>query len=135
MAIGRDPSYNGGVFAPADVAGAGNQQWASVAGVSPDHPLVSEGGEMPYNIARSRSRIVTTPAGQSGAAATGGLVATPDGAGIAHLDSWRDVFNFKGSPAPWVLILMLGILFFAHLSVQARAGVGRKKAALSAALG
>jgi hypothetical protein len=94
---------------------------------------------MPFNIASENSRIVTTPAGQSGAASTGGLASSPTNdfaaEGIKQLDDWRDLFNFKGSPMPWLLLLALGVVLFAHASVQARAGAFGRKAAVGAALG
>lgn len=140
MAIGRATSRGGGVLSEADVRGAGEMEWATLIGVRPDHPLVGGTGPGSYagTIVQENSRIVTTPAGQSGAATAGGLAATPDGyaaAGIKHLDDWRDLFNFKGSPAPWMLLIALAIVFFAHASVQARAGVFGKKATATAALG
>jgi hypothetical protein len=138
MAIGRSGSYNGGVIDAADVRGAGDMEWANVVGIAPDHPLIGGGGAMPYLISSENSRIVTTPAGQRGAASAGGLVATPDSnaqGAIKHLDDWRDLFNIKGSPMPWLLLVSLGVVFFAHASVQARAGVFGKKAAVGAALG
>jgi hypothetical protein len=138
MAIGRSGSYNGGVIDAADVRGGGDMEWSSLIGIGPDHALVGGGSAMPYMIASENSRIVTTPAGQRGAGSGGGLVATPDAnaqAAIKHLDDWRDLFNVKGSPMPWLLLLSLGIVFFAHASVQARAGAFGKKAAVGAALG
>lgn len=135
MAIGRETSESGGVIAPVDVRGAGNMEWASVVGIPPHHPLISEGDAMgEFNIAANHSRIVTTPAGQAGPAG-GGLIATPDAMpALNQLDDWRDLFNFKGSPAPWLLLIALGVLVFAHASVQARAGAFGKTASARAAL-
>lgn len=134
MAIGREPSERGGVLAPVDVQGAGSLSWAEVAGVRPSSPLVSDGNQLGWDV---NPRIVTTPRGQAGPA-TGGLIATPDGAGVdnglAQLDDWRDLFNFKGSPVPWILLISLGVLTFAHASVQARAGAFGKTASARAAL-
>lgn len=137
MAIGRAPSYNGGVIDAADVRGGGDLEWGNLIGIHPDHPLIGGGSSMPYSIVSENNRIVTTPAGQSGAATAGGLAAVPDGYGgaLKHLDDWRDLFNFKGSPMPWLLLVTLGIVFFAHASVQARAGAFGRKGAVSAALG
>lgn len=139
MATGRQTSATGGVIDAADVRGAGDAEWANLTGISPDHPLVGGGSNMPYNIVSENSRIVTTPAGQSGAASTGGLASSPTNSfaaeGIKQLDDWRDLFNFKGSPMPWLLILALAVLFFAHASVQARAGAFGRKASVGAALG
>jgi hypothetical protein len=138
MPTGRETSEGGGVLSSADVRGAGTTEWANLIGIGPDHPLVSSEGTGPYLINGNYSRIVTTPAGQSGSASEGGLAAVPDGMGrdgLKHLDSWRDLFNFKGSPMPWLLLVALGVLFFAHASIQARAGAFGKNAAAGAAFG
>jgi hypothetical protein len=138
MAYGLEGSREGGVLSEADVQGGGRAEWASLIGVRPDHPLVSSEGPMPYMIGMNNSRIVTTPAGQSGAATAGGLAAVPDGMSgdaLKHLDDWRDLFNFKGSPMPWLLLVALGVLLFAHASVQARAGAFGKSAGANAAFG
>lgn len=135
MPTGRGTSETGGVLAPADVRGAGDMEWASVIGVPPGHPLVSDAGPAGYNIAASHSRIVTTPAGQAGPA--GGVLATPNEyalEGGKHIDDWRDILNFKGSPVPWMLLIALGVLLFAHASIQARAGAFGKTASARAAL-
>lgn len=138
MAIGRSTSRGGGVISEADVRGAGDMEWSNLIGVRPDHPLVAGSGPGSYSgaIVSENSRIVTTPAGQSGAASAGGLAATPDGyaaAGLKHLDDWRDLFNLKGSPAPWILLVAIAVIFFAHASVQARAGAFGKSASAKAA--
>lgn len=133
MATGRGTAERGGVLAPADVRGAGTISWEEVAGVPAGHPLVSETDGMNFNIAGSHNRIVTTPEGQMGPA-SGGLVATPETAGMRHVDDWRDVFNFKGSPIPWLLLISIGVLAFAHASVQARAGAFGRTASARAAL-
>jgi hypothetical protein len=135
--MGRGTSANGGVMAAADVRGGGEMEWASLTGIHPGHPLVSPGGlEGVQGYGDSQRRIVTTSAGQAGAA-TGGVMATPDGAahGLAQLDSWRDIYNFKGSPTPWIFLIALGILIFAQLSIKARAGAFGRSASASAALG
>jgi hypothetical protein len=136
MATGRATARAGGVIAESDVRGAGEMEWANLVGIRPDHPLIGGSGPGSWagTIVGENSRIVTTPAGQAGAA-TGGVMVTPDGvaAGINHLDDWRDLFNMKGSPAPWLLLVTLGIVFFAHASVQARAGAFGKSASAKAA--
>jgi|SRR5690242_15944378 len=137
MATGRATARGGGVISEADVRGAGEMEWANLVGIRPDHPLVGGSGPGSWAgpITGEYSRIVTTPAGQAGAATAGGLMATPDGyaAGIKHLDDWRDLFNLKGSPAPWLLLVTLAIVFFAHASVQARAGAFGRSASAKAA--
>lgn len=140
MATGRDPAYSGAVIAAADVRGAGNMEWASLVGVPASHPLVaSGGGTMPgVDPDFPNRRIVTLPEGQSGSAATGGLAAVPDGeaqAAISMIDDWRDLFNFSGSPMPWIFLIALGIILFAQASIRARAGAFGREATASAALG
>jgi hypothetical protein len=121
MAYGT--GHDTGVMAPADVAGAGELEWYKHVGVPPTHPLVG-GPDHPdlgaFDVDRGRSRVVTTPEGNVGPAP-----------GVMVIDGWRDLLNFKGSPAPWVLLGALAILGFMQFRVQAR--VGRAKA--SAALG
>lgn len=119
MAIGRGPSERGGVIDPADVRGAGSVEWADLVGVPVDHPLVG-GGTMPYDIDTRYSRIITTSAGQSGAAT--GVIATPEvgpGSAAARLDNWRDVFNFHGSPVPWLLVTLIAIIVLVNFSINA----------------
>lgn len=140
MAYGLSGSEGGGVLSAADVRGGGSMEWAAMIGVAPDHPLIGGSGSRAYNVAEDQqnTRIVTTPAGQSGAASHGGLAAVPDGMGgkaVNQLDDWRDLFNFKGSPMPWLCLIALAVLFFAHASIQARAGAFGKKASVGAALG
>lgn len=112
-------------------------EWGNLIGIAPDHPLVGGGrmaGMSRFDPDAGLRRIVTTPSGQAGAA-TGGVMATPDGSGfaLAQMDDWRDLFNFGGSPMPWLLLIALGIVLFAHASVQARAGAFGKSATASAA--
>lgn len=120
--VNQDP---GGLASPADVAGAGVGAWEQMTGVSAMSPLVGgpgmNGSALPYNVDGARSRIVSNDS------------ATTDpvmGPGASLLDDWRDVFNFKGSPVPWLLIGSLIIVGFMHLRVQARAGKARGNIAL-----
>lgn len=121
----------GGIMAPADVRGAGAMEWATISGLSPTNPLV--GGpdwQGPgFDVDRGHKRIVTTPEGQLGPA-TDGIMATPDGPALALLDDWRDLFNFRGSPMPWLLLFALVFLGLMQFRVQARAGSARASAAL-----
>lgn len=137
MATGRSTGEGGGVLAQEDVRGAGEYEWGNLIGIQPDHPLVGGKGVMPYDSDYPYSRIVTTPAGQSGAASGGGLAATPDGykegPGYKQLDDWRDLFNLKGSPMPYLLLLALGVILFAHASIRARGGAFGKGASAAAA--
>lgn len=118
MAIGREPSERGGVIDPPDVRGAGPMEWEGVAGIPPSHPLIASGARG-YNIEDAWNRVVTTPYGQAGPAAD--TIATPEGTatGLGH---WSDVLNFHGSPLPWVLVILVVILFLSHLSLRAGAG-------------
>jgi hypothetical protein len=119
----------GGVMAPADVIGAGEAEWARTSGIAATHPLVGgpSWGSDPFDPDRGRSRIVTTSDGAAGPA-TGGIMA-PAGE-LAQLDDWRDLFNFRGSPMPWLLVLALVMVGFMELRVQARAGGARASAAI-----
>lgn len=119
MATGVN-DQTGGVMSPSDVHFAGADAWAQMTGVSPMSPLVGGPGQGtaespagPYTIDGHASRIVTNDAAP---------IAGITGPGSAVLDDWRDVLNFKGSPAPWLLLLLLVMLGFMQLRVQARAG-------------
>jgi hypothetical protein len=135
MATGLSASGGGGIMAPADVRGAGEFEWATVAGVPPTSYLVG-GPTFDGDVDRGRSRIVTTPDGQVGPA-TGGLAATPDGStpGVELVDTWRDLFNFRGSPMPWLLVLALVMLGFMQFRLSARGRAGRARGSGSLALG
>lgn len=120
-----------GVMAPSDVPGAGMDAWARTSGVPPTSALVGGPGDLtdawhaPYNVDRARGRIVTNDVGMIGPA--GG-----PGAGI--LDSWRDVLNWRNSPAPWILIALLGVLGLMQFRLMVRAG-GRRGVSASAGMG
>jgi hypothetical protein len=118
--VGREASERGGVIDPADVRGAGMMEWGSLVGVSVDHPLVGS-GDRGFDINDRWSRVVTRPSGQAGPAAD--TIATPDGAprSVGH---WRDVFNFRGSPLPYVLIALIVIFYLSHLRLRASGEVG-----------
>lgn len=134
--LGLGPSENGGVIAPTSVRGAGTAQWSDLTGIHPGHPLVSEAGGVETNPGYTAgSRIVTTPLGNAGPATD--VIATPDGTGTGGLhllDDWRDVFNFKGSAVPWLLIIIVAAVFFAHASIEARAGAFGRDLSTRAAL-
>lgn len=138
MATGQ--TEGGGVVSVPDVRGIGDAEWASVSGMRPTNPLVGgprAGGLGPFDVDHGGPRIVTTPEAQQGPAAGGALLATPDGAGagVAVLDDWRDLFNFRGSPMPWLLLLTLLMIGFMQFRLDARARAGRASASASAALG
>jgi hypothetical protein len=120
--VTHDP---GGLMAPADVPYAGASEWERLTGVTAMSPLVGgpglTGSGMPYNVDGARSRIVSNDAA---------TVDPMHGPGVDVLDTWRDVFNFRGSPVPWLLIGILIIVGFMHLRVEARAGRARGNIAL-----
>jgi hypothetical protein len=115
----------GGVMSPADVHFAGVDAWQRMTGMSPMSPLVGGfgggDGTLPYNV-DGASRIVST-----GAA---GSMSGVGGPGVHLLDDWRDIYNFRGSPAPWLLLLILVMLGFMQLRVAARAGAAKGNIAL-----
>lgn len=119
---------SGGVMSPADVAFAGAGAWAEMTGVSPMSPLVGGPGQAgaggpsgPYAVDGRASRIVTNGAP---------TIDPITGSGASLLDDWRDVFNFSGSPVPWLLLLILVMVGFMQLRVQARAGKAHGTVAL-----
>ncbi|HXU61113.1 MAG TPA: hypothetical protein VN962_05385 [Polyangia bacterium] len=106
---------------------AGASEWSRMTGVHSMSPMVGgpgldgSGSGLPYNVDGARSRVTTNDAAVNYAPAM-----------AAHtLDDWRDVFNFKGSPIPWLLLLTLVMVGFAHFRVQTRVG----KASANVALG
>jgi hypothetical protein len=132
--VATGQSEGGGVMAPPDVRGAGDLEWSVMSGAAPGHPLVG-GGRQDYGgidpeFSRG-DRIVTTPEGQMGSG-TGDMADAP---GVELLDDWRDLFNWKGSPMPWLLLFALLFLGFMQFRVDARASAGRARASASAALG
>lgn len=113
----------GGLAAPTDVVGAGQQAYRRLNRrgdlraqlVSSRRP-----NNLQYDVDSGRSRIVTADSGMSADA----------GQAHAHLlDDWRDAFNPQ-SPAFWLLLMILGILGFMQFRVQVggkrgvRAGLG-----------
>jgi hypothetical protein len=98
----------------------GRMDWTAMAGVDAASPTVGGRyleGLNSHDVDRGRSVIVSTP--NAGAAATGAGAGTP---GAAVFDDWRDLFNFRGSPMPWLLLLTLAMLGFAQFAVQGRVG-------------
>lgn len=117
----------GGVMAGTDVHGAGQDAWARVAGIPAYSSIVGGAGHpddayrLPYNVDRSRGRIVTTDS--AARVPVGGSAAN-----ARHLDDWRDALN-PGSPAFWLLLMALIAIGFMQFRVQTR--VGRRKASLA----
>jgi len=123
VAIGREGSERGGVIAPADVRGAGPMEWAQMVGIEPDHPLVGAGGEGGFGIEGRWSRVVTRPYSQSGPAPD--TIATPDGrVSGGGIGDWRDLFNFRGSAVPWLLLALVAIVYLSHLKLSASGSAG-----------
>lgn len=118
-----------GALATPDVPHAGDLQWSTVSGIDAGHPVVTgnRGGGLPFDPdAGFGSRMVSLPPAEA-AAASGHTVG---GATASVLDDWRDLFNFKGSPMPWLLLLSLAALGFVQLSLSGRAGPARAAAAI-----
>lgn len=122
MATGLSGSEHGGVIDPVDLRGAGSMDWTEMVGVDPGHALVGAGAESGYNVEQNPwGRVVTTQDALAGPA--GDTIATPDG-GTTSLGHWTDVFNLRGSVVPWLLILLVAILYFSHLKLSARGSAG-----------
>lgn len=107
----------GGVAAPSDVRDAGAMEWATVSGIEPWDPIMgggfagAMGGTPGIDPDRRFGTIVTLPLGQGAPA--------PD---AEAFDDWRDLFDFRNSPAPWVLLGLLAAIGFVQLRVTGRAG-------------
>jgi hypothetical protein len=121
-----------GVMAPSDVPGAGMDAWTRTQGIPPTSALVGGPGDlsddwhMPYNVDRSRGRIITND--------SAGLVGPQGGPGAGLLDDWRDVLNWRHSPAPWLLLAALAVVGLMQFRLQVRAG-GRRGVSASAGMG
>lgn len=115
-----------GAMAPPDQRDAGELAWATVSGMQPTSPLVG-GPRVPglgaQDVDAGRSRIVTIPGAQE--PATGAGATAP---GVELLDDWRDLFNFRGSPMPWLLLMGLAMLGFMQIAASARVGPVRASA-------
>jgi hypothetical protein len=115
MPTGLSGGEGGGVIDPADVRGAGAMEWESVTGVAANDPLVGA-GPRGYNIEDRWNRVVTQEHSQSGPSSD--VMATPDGKSAPILTHPRDLLNFHGSVAPWLLFGLLLIVFFGHLRLK-----------------
>lgn len=117
-----------GAVATPDGVAAGDLQWSTTSGINAGHPVVTgqRGGPAFDPDAGFGSRMVTLPPAEA-AAANGSVAGGPT---AAVLDDWRDLFNFKGSPMPWLLLLSLAALGFVQLSLSGRAGPARAAAAI-----
>lgn len=118
-----------GALAPADVAGAGEMEWGRMVGIDPGHPAVGGpdvSGLYATDVDRGFSRVITTLP-DAGGPATGQMAGAP---GVHLLDDWRDLFNFKGSPMPWLLLFVLAMLGVMQLAVAGRVGPARASASV-----
>lgn len=123
MTPGMIPA-RGPIVAPGTTEG--RMDWTAMAGVDAASPMV--GGRFveglnSRDVDRGRSVIVSTP--NAGASASGAGAGAP---GVALMDDWRDLFNFSGSPMPWLLLLSLAMLGFAQFAVSARVGPAKAAA-------
>jgi hypothetical protein len=121
MPTGLGPSEQGGVLDPVDLRGAGPMEWAQMVGIAPDHPLVTGGGPLNNNINERWDRVITQPSSQAGPASD--TIATPDG-GSLGMGNWRDIFNPHGSVVPWLILLLLAIVYMSHLKLSASGSTG-----------
>lgn len=126
--------FSGG-FATPDVPGGGEADWTRLAGLPPTHPMVGGpdvAGLGQYDVDRGRSRtgaITSLPASEGGGTATwtGSLAGVP---GAEIFDDWRDLFNFRGSPMPWLLMFALAALGLMQLAISGRLGPARASVAV-----
>lgn len=129
MATGASGKFSG-AMAPADVPGAGSDQWGRYTGVPALSVLVGGPGHdgdidnLPNNVGRTAYRMTTNDASP-------GPLAGP---GLGHLDDWRDILNFKGSPVPWLLVMSLAVLGLMQFRLMVRAG-GKKGVKAGVGLG
>lgn len=124
MPAGMIPA-RGPIVAPAS-NDQGRMTWQEMAGMDAADPRV--GGryvEGLHSLDADKGRSVVVSLPNATAPATGAGVGTP---GVALLDDWRDLFNFGGSPMPWLLLLTLAMLGFAQFAVSARVGPARAAA-------
>lgn len=118
-----------GAIAPPDVRGAGEMEWSTISGASPESlevggPYVE--GLRSWDADRGYSRVITTVPGAREPASGAGAGAP----GVELIDDWRDLFNFRGSPMPWLLLFALAMLGFAQLGASARVGPARASASV-----
>ncbi|HET8978549.1 MAG TPA: hypothetical protein VFN87_10340 [Solirubrobacteraceae bacterium] len=103
------------MFAVPDVPDVGYQDWATMTGMQPGHPLVGGTAGSPGYGAGQRQVAVSDP----GSAALGQVAA-----GSPARANWSEVFNLKGNPIGWVLIAALVYLGLMHIHVRAGASAG-----------
>jgi hypothetical protein len=121
------PRGDSWVLAPADVAGGGDIEWATVAGVPSGHPLLRgegrAGGSPGVDVDRPRGLIVSTNVDPPRPGANMG--------GAADVfDDWRDLFDFRNSPVPYVVVGFLAMIGLVAFRVEARGGPANLRASL-----
>lgn len=108
--------YSGSLATP-DVPNAGEMSWATTSGIEAGHPLVTgQRGGPAFDPDAGFGRIASLPPGETAAGMAAGAP------GVEVLDDWRDLFNFKGSPMPWLLLLSLAALGFVQFGISGKAG-------------
>lgn len=122
MALGMT-EFSGTVASP-DVPAAGELSWSTMSGIETGHPLVTGQRGGPAFDPDAGFRIASLPPGETVPGAAAGAP------GVELLDDWRDLFNFKGSPMPWLLLLSLAALGFVQFSIAGRAGPAKAGASL-----
>lgn len=100
----------GGVFAPPTVEGVGYDDWATMSGMQPAHPLIGGSPGSPGYGGGQRQVAVADPA-------TAGLAQVA--AGSPARANWTELFNLKGNPIGWVAIAAILYLGLMHLHVRA----------------
>jgi len=103
----------GGVFSWPDVPELGYETWAEMSGMAPAHPLVGGFAGRPAYGQGQRQVAVAQPDPTAGVSA-----------GAPPRSHWSELFNLKGNPIGWVLILLIGYLGLTHLHVRAGAAAG-----------
>jgi hypothetical protein len=98
---------------PTDVVGAGAQSYEDVIGIPASRSMV---GGPQWNT----SGMVETDVGLQ--RLVGEMAPAATAHGTAMLDDWRDVLNWRDSPAPWILLAILAAIGFVHLRVNTKAG-------------
>lgn len=108
---------NGWVGAPADLAGAGQQQWESMIGRDRSRAMVGGDTFGPDGTGMGPStgfqRITTGSDGPG-----------PPLPGHAHhtIGDWRDLLDWQHSPTIWVLAFALAAVGLIHARVNLKAG-------------
>ena len=121
MAFGLDSDV-AGVFAVPNDQDVGYDDWATMSGMQPGHPLVGGySGSPGYG---GGQRQVAVADGSS----TAGLAQVA--AGSPARQNWTELFNLKGNPVGWVCIFAILYLGLMHIHVRAGGGAsfgGRRR--------